>query len=108
MVGVEDLEVGHQGLVAARFSGLALERSDLPLHFLDDVANAQKVRVGRLQFAERFAFLAAVFGDAGGFFKDRAAIFRARAQDQIDLALLHDRVGAAAHAGVGEEVLDVF
>ena len=48
-----------------------------------------------------------VFGNAGGFFENGPPIFRARAEDQIDFALLHDRVGAATHAGVGKQRLDI-
>ncbi len=42
------------------------------------------------------------------FFENRAAIFRPAAQDLVDLALLHDGVGAAADTCVHEEVVDVL
>ncbi len=57
MMGVENLQIGQQSLIAPRFPGLPLERADLALHFLDDVANAQEIRFGCFQLAERFAFL---------------------------------------------------
>ena len=79
----------------------------MPLHFLDHVANAETICFGRFQFAQCFTFLRLVFRDAGGFFKNRAPIFRARAQDHVDLALLHHRVGRTRHAGIGEEILDI-
>ena len=68
----------------------------------------KQIRFRRFQLAQRFSLLRFVFGDPGGFFENRAPIFRTRAQDQIDLALLHDGVGAAADAGVGEQALDVL
>ena len=67
----------------------------------------KKVRFGRFQFAQRLALLRFVFCDAGRFFENRAPIFRTRAQDQVDLALFHHRVGAAPHSGVGEQILNV-
>ena len=48
-----------------------------------------------------------VFCNAGRFFKNRAPIFRSRAQHHVDLALFHHRVGGAADAGVRKKILDV-
>jgi len=62
--------------VTARLAGLALERPDLPLHFADEIGDAQKILVGVFQFAERFLFLALVFGNAGGFLENQAPVFR--------------------------------
>ena len=107
MVRVEHLQVGHQRLITPRLAGLALQRADLALHLFDDVADAEEVGFGRLELAHRLLLLALVFRDAGGFFENGAPIFRARAEDEVDLALLHDGVGAAADAGIGEEALDV-
>ena len=107
MMGVEHLKIGQQGLISPRLPRLPLERADLPFHFLNDVANAKEIRFGRFQLAERFAFLRFVLCDAGSFFEDGTSIFRTRAENQIDLALLHDGVGAASHPGVGEESLNV-
>src|SRR5205085_11071637 len=107
MMGIENLKICQQRLIATGFARLALERTDLALHFLYDVADPEKIRLGRLEFAQRLALLRFVFRDSCSFLKNRAAIFRTRAQNQIDLALLHDRVGAAPDAGVREETLDV-
>ena len=41
MMSVENSQIREQRLVSARFSGLALQRTDLPLHFFNDVADAQ-------------------------------------------------------------------
>ena len=94
-------------LVAARLAGLPLQRADLPLHLADDVGEADEIRLGVLELAQRLLFLALVLRDAGGFLENRAAILRARREDRVDLALLHDRVGGAADAGVHEQAVDV-
>ena len=107
MVGIEHLQIRMQRLVAPRLSRLPLERADLAFHFLDDVADPEKIRFCRLQLSERLFLLRPVFGNAGCFFENRSPIFGSRAEDQIDLALLHDGVGAAAYAGIGEECLDI-
>ena len=106
-MGVEHLKIGQQRLISPRFARLPLEGADLAFYFLNDVANSQEIRFGCFQLAERFAFLRFVFGDAGGFFENGATIFRTRAENQIDLALLHDGVGAASHTRVGEKTLNI-
>ncbi len=47
------------------------------------------------------------FRDAGRFLENRAPVLRLRAEDQVDLPLLHDRVGAAADARIHEKIVDV-
>ena len=85
----EHAQVGVQSLITSGFPGLTLQRADLPLHFFDHVPDAEQIRFGRFQFAQRLALLRFIFGDAGRFFENRATIFRPRAQDHVDLALLH-------------------
>ena len=55
---VEMLQFVRNLFVAARLAGLPLERADLPLHFADQVRDAQKILLGVFEFAERFLFLA--------------------------------------------------
>ena len=88
---VEGLEVIKQSFVAARLSGLALKRTDLALDLFHDVRQSDEVGVRVFQFSKRFFFLRFVFSDSSSFFENRPPIFRPRAQDQIDFALLHDR-----------------
>ena len=95
------------GLIAARLARLALERADLPLHFADDVGEADEVGLGVLELAERLFFLALVLGDTGGLLENRAAVLGTRGENRVDLALLHDRVGGASDAGVHEHAVDV-
>ncbi len=78
-----------QCLVTPRFASLALQGTDLTFYFLNDVANAQEICLGRFQLAQRLAFLRLVFCDSGCFLKHSASIFRTRTQDHIDLALFH-------------------
>ena len=108
MVGIQYLQIGKQRLIASRFASLPLQRSDLPLYFFNNVADSQQVCIGGLDLAQSFALLRLVLHDAGRFFEHRATIFRFRAQDQIDLALFHHRIGAAGHAGVSEQRLNIF
>ncbi len=107
-MSIEHLQVRMQRLISPRLAGLPLQRTNLALHFLNDVADAQQICFRRLQLAERFFLLCFVFGDSGCFFENAASIFRTRTQDQVDLALLHDGVGSAADAGVSEQAVDVF
>src|SRR5215831_3224005 len=97
-----------QCLIAPRFARLTLQRTDLTLHFLDDVADAQEIRFGRFEFAQRFFFLRLVFGDPSRFLENTAAIFWSRTQDQVDLSLLHDGIGGTANSGIGEQTVDVL
>ena len=106
-VEFEDLEVVGECLVAAGFAGLALQGADLALHLAHDVVDADEIRFGVFELAQRFAFLRFELGDAGGFFEHGATIFRTTAQDQVDLALLHDGIAAATDARVHEKVVDV-
>ena len=106
-VGVKNPEVGDDRLVAAGLGGLALQGADLALDLFDDVLHAHEVRLGVFQLAKGFFFLGLELRDAGGLLEDRAPVFRAVAQDLVDLSLLHDRVGTAAHAGIHEELMDV-
>ena len=47
MMRIEHSQIGEQRLITARLAGLTLQRADLPLYLFDDVADAQKVRLGR-------------------------------------------------------------
>ena len=105
---VEVLEFLGNLFVTARLAGLALERPDLPLHFADEIGNAQQVLFGVFQFAERFLFLALVFRDAGGFLENHPAIFGFAGKDLGDVALGQDAVTRAAHARAHEQLLDVL
>ncbi len=96
--GIERLELVEQLLITAGFAGLALERDDLTFDFLDDVGDADEIRLGVLEFAEGLFFLVLVLVDARGFFEDGAAIFGVSAENLVDLALGHERVAGASDA----------
>jgi hypothetical protein len=97
-----------QLLVAPRLAGLALQGDDLPLDLAQDVGQAQQVLLGLVQLADGLALVGLVLGDAAGFLEHLAAVFGTRAQDAVDAALLHQRVGVGADAGVHEQALDVL
>ena len=104
---IEYPEVFHQSLVTTRLARLTLERADLSADLFDDILNPQQVRLRVFEFAERFPLLGLVFRYSRGFLKDRAPVFRPAAQDQVNLPLLHDRVGAPSHAGIHKKLVDV-
>ena len=105
---VEDPQILKHGLISPRLGCLPLQRPNLSLHFFDDVLNPYQVRLAELQLSERFFFLRLEFRDSGGFFKNGAPILRAIAQNLVDLALLHDRVGAATDARIHEKLVDIL
>ena len=49
-----------------------------------------------------------VLGNSGRFFKDATPIFWAGAEDEVDFPLFHDGVSSAAHARVGEQIVNIF
>lgn len=107
-LGFEVLEFGDELFVAAGFAGLALERTDLTFDLADEVGGPEEVLFRLIEFTEGFLLLAFEPGDAGGFFEDETAVFGFAAEDLGDVALGHDRVARLAHAGAGEELLDVL
>src|SRR6266700_7490748 len=102
---IKDTEVVVQRLVTPRFARLPLQRTDLAFYFLNDVADAQEICLGRFQLAQRLAFLRLVLCDSCRFFKNYASIFGARVQDYIDIALFHLGVRVSPDTGVSGGVL---
>ncbi len=96
-----------QTLMPARLACLALQRSPLFFDFEHDVVDAREVQLGRFKLQFRGAAPRLVFRDAGGFFDELAPVGRPRAQDQTDLALLDDRVGLGAKAGVHQQLVNI-
>ena len=97
-----------EALVALGLADLALQRNDLALHFLDDVAQPQQVRLGVLQLAQGLFLVGLVLADAAGLLEHFAAVVGARAEDLVDAPLLHHAVGIRAQARVHEQALDVL
>ena len=107
-VRIECAQILHQCLVAARFPRLPLQRTDLPFDLLNDVLHADEVHLGVFQFPQGLFFLGLVFGDPGRLLEDCAPILRPAAEDEVDLPLLHDRIGAPPDAGIHEELVNVL
>ena len=93
--------------IAPRLRRLALERAALLVDFEDDVVDAGQVLLAASSFSSADAAAGLVLGDAGRFLDQLAPIGRAGAEDQPDLALLDDRVGLGAEAGVHQQIVDV-
>ena len=96
-----------QPLVAPRLGRLTLQRAALLLHLEDDVVDAREVLLRGLELQLRGAPARLVLRDAGRFFDQLPAIGRPRAEDLADLALLDDRVGLGAEAGVHQQIVHV-
>ena len=105
---LKELQIADQTLITARFARLALQRTNLPFYFFDDVREAQKVRFRRLKFPQGLLFLRLVFGDPRRFLENGAPILRATRENRVDLALLHDGISAPTDARIHEHLVDVF
>ena len=92
----------------ARLAGLDFERTDLPIDFFDDVAEAGEVLPHLFELEFRFALLQAETGDAGRFFEHATAFDRVAGDDRVDLPLLHEGVAAGDESGAEEEVAQIL
>ena len=85
-----------------------LERAYPPLQFTENVAQTLEVALGGGQTALGLVFAVAVFGDAGGFLKDLAALGGFGADDLGNAALPDDGVAVAADAGVEQQLIHIL
>src|SRR5438552_1054639 len=107
-LSVQMLQLLRDLLVPPRLARLALQGTDLPLHFADQVLHAQQILFGVFQFPQRFLFLRLKLGDARRFFKYRPAIVRFARDDLRDVSLRHDAVTGAPNSRPHEKLLDVL
>ena len=70
-------------------------------------SSAGEVLLGGVELQLRGPAPRLVLGDAGGLFDQLPPVGRPRAEDHPDLALLDDRVGLGAKAGVHQQLVDV-
>ena len=77
------------------------------MQLLDDIVDADEVLLGFFQFPNRGLLAVFILRDAGDFVKQEPPFFWAHVENQIDLALLHDRVSIYTDAGVHEEFADI-
>ncbi len=105
---IEVLKFDLNLFVAPRLARLSLQRTNLALHFPNEIGDAQKILLGRLQFAQRFFFLRLELRDTGGFFENQPTILGLRRENGRDVALGHDRVTRLAHARAHEKLLHVL
>ena len=93
--------------MAAGGLGLALQRAQLAAHLPQQVLDPQQAALGGLQAALGLLLALAELEDAGRLLHDLAPLLGPGVQHGVDLALAHDHVLLAAHAGVGEQLLHV-
>src|SRR6266540_5647875 len=105
---VEMLQLDHELFEAARLARLALERTDLPFHFANQIADAQEILLGVFQLAKCLALLRFEPGNAGGLLEDHPAVLRFAGENLRDVPLRHDAVAGAPHAGAHKKLLDVL
>ena len=100
-------KLGDEIAMAAGGFGLAFERPQLATNLAQEVLHPHEVRLGGLQAALGALLAFAVLQDAGGLLHDRPALFGARVQHPVDLALRDDHVLLTPDTRVGEQLLDV-
>ena len=93
--------------VTARLGGLPLERGELLFDFDVNVVDAGKIDLRGFQLGFGKTPLGLELRDSGGFFDDRAAVGRLRAENLADAALLDDGVGVRSQADAHEQILNV-
>jgi len=106
-LGVQMLKLRGKLLVAPGLAGLALERDNLALHLADQVGDAQQVLLGVFQLAQRLFLLGLKPGNARRLLEDHPPILRFAGEDLRDVALRHDAIAGAPHAGAHEQLLDI-
>ena len=104
------LRVAHARLNEGSAPGnarLAGQRPQLTVDLSSQVEDAHEIRVHVRELLERSLLAAAMFEDACGLFDEAAPFLGRGGQDRVQLPLPHDDVHLAAHARVGEQLLDV-
>ena len=86
---------------------LCFQRFGFALQLLDDIVDADEVLLSLFQFPNRGLLAMLILRDAGDFVKQEPPFFGAHVENQVDLALLHDRIGIHSDAGVHEEFADI-
>ncbi len=73
-------------------SRLAFQAGHLAFNFRNNVVDAQQIVLGGVDFAQRLVFAVFIAGDAGGFFDEKAELFRVCIGDGANSSLLDDGV----------------
>ena len=93
--------------VAAGLAGLPLQIAELAFKLGAQVLGAGQIGLGGAQFQFRLVPAGVQAGDVGGFFQNRAAVFRLGADQRADAPLADHRRGARARRQIGEQGLHV-
>ena len=86
---------------------LALQRTHLPSHFLEDVVHACQVYLRRLKAQLREPLLRLETGNPRRLFQNGAPVHRLRTENLTNSLLADDRVALSAKTGTHEDVLDI-
>ena len=103
----QDLEALVELLIFFRDLGLPLQRVEPGLDFVEDVLNTGEVFACPLELSFSFFLADAVGHDAGGFFKNLAAVFAFLGKDFVDPALADQGIAFPADARIAEKLLNV-
>ena len=106
-VQLQRRQLGGHLAVAAGGVGLALEGTQLAPHLTQEVLQAQQVGFSGGQPALGLLLAAPVLQDAGRLLDHRPTVLRPGLEHRVELALGDDHVLRAAHAAVGQQLLDV-
>jgi len=107
LVELQVLELAPVRDVTLRLRGLTLQRGKVPVDLGDDVTDPQQVLRGKLHLSLGLLLPALELRDARGLLDEKAPVLGLRADDEADLALLHDRVSLRARTRAEEQIGDV-
>ena len=87
---------------------VALQGADALFQFAQNIAKTFEVALGGFKATLGFVFAVAVFGNAGRFLENFAALGRFGTDDLGNAALADDGVTVAANAGIQQQFVDVL
>ena len=91
-----------------RFLRFSFQRSDTTAKLTCNIGQTHKVIIGGRQLFLRLVLFIAVFGNAGCFFKNIAAIFAFARKDLADLALSDDRIAVTADTRIHKQLVNIL
>ncbi len=103
----ERVQLDGERVVTASGVGLAFQRAQLTTHLAEEVLEADEVGLGGVEPALRLLPPPAVLQHAGGLLDDEAPVLGPGVEHRVELALRNDHVLLAAHAAVGQQLLDI-
>ena len=102
------LEPLDQDAVATRLAGLSLQSLHPLLDLLDDIRESSQVLLHPGQSSQGLTLLGAELRDPGRLLEDEPPLLLTGLEQDIDLALLENRVRGASHPRVHDQLFDVL